>query len=219
MPTNNTGIGFDIADVLDELGMTIEIQERVPFITEKVDYDSNTQMTKPFNAEHFLMMMFTHETQIVPGDLIYSLAQKVHYRVMNSFPEVFEDTIIYKQGIVYKCNDVVTVYRPVEKRDPKTLRMGVTWDPVHSDIHCLVTDKLYGSELNTEMAFVQLDLRSRILYFPKKFEIQQKDRIIPASGRPYEVSNVETNTFPGMNVVYLEEDTRGLTTPVSGSIV
>ena len=211
MPRNITptkGIGYDIADVLDELGMSVEIQERVPSIIEKVDYDSNSQMTKPFNAEHFLMMMFTNTTQIVAGDLLYAIAQNVHYRVMNSFPEIFEDTVIYKQGIVYKCNEVVTVQRAEETRDPKTLRMTVEWKTIHTDIRCLVTDKLYGSELNTEMSFIQLDLRSRILYFPKKYEVLQKDRIVVMNGVCYEVSNVETNTYPGMNVVYLEEDTR-----------
>lgn len=212
MPRNlnaTKGIGYDIADVLDELGMCVEIQERVRPIIEKVDYDSNSQMTKPFNAEHFLMMMFTHATEIVAGDLLYAVAQNVHYRVMNCFPEVFEDTIIYKQGIVYKCNEIVTVSRPVEVRDEKTLRVDTQWDIIHKDVRCLVTDKLYGSELNTEMSFIQLDLRSRILYFPKKFDIQQKDRVTPTSyGRVYEVTNIETNTFPGMNVIYLEEDTR-----------
>lgn len=211
MPRNITptkGIGYDIADVLDELGMCVEIQERVRPVIEKVDYDSNSQMTKPFNAEHFLMMMFTNTTQIVAGDLLYAIAQNVHYRVMNSFPEIFEDTVIYKQGIVYKCNEVVTVQRAEETRDPKTLRMTVEWKTIHTDIRCLVTDKLYGSELNTEMSFIQLDLRSRILYFPKKYEVLQKDRIVVMNGVCYEVSNVETNTYPGMNVVYLEEDTR-----------
>lgn len=211
MPRNlnaTKGIGYDIADVLDELGMCVEIQERVRPIIEKVDYDSNSQMTKPFNAEHFLMMMFTHTSQIVAGDLLYAVAQNVYYRVMNCFPEIFEDTVIYKQGIVYKCNEVVSVYRPEETRDPKTLRMVTGWRPIHASVHSLVTDKLYGSELNTEMAFIQLDLRSRILYFPKKFEVLQKDRVMVMGGKPYEVTNIETNTFPGMNVIYLEEDTR-----------
>ena len=211
MPRNlnaTKGIGYDIADVLDELGMCVEIQERVRPIIEKVDYDSNSQMTKPFNAEHFLMMMFTHASQIVAGDLLYAVAQNVHYRVMNCFPEIFEDTVIYKQGIVYKCNEVVSVYRPEETRDPKTLRMVTGWRPIHAGVRSLVTDKLYGSELNTEMSFIQLDLRSRILYFPKKFEVLQKDRVMVMGGKPYEVTNIETNTFPGMNVIYLEEDTR-----------
>jgi hypothetical protein len=211
MPRNlnaTKGIGYDIADVLDELGMCVEIQERVRPIIEKVDYDSNSQMTKPFNAEHFLMMMFTHASQIVAGDLLYAIAQNVHYRVMNCFPEIFEDTVIYKQGIVYKCNEVVSVYRPEEVRDPKTLRMQTGWIPIHVSVHSLVTDKLYGSELNTEMSFIQLDLRSRILYFPKKFEVLQKDRVVVMGGTSYEVTNIETNTFPGMNVIYLEEDTR-----------
>lgn len=211
MPRNlnaTKGIGYDIADVLDELGMCVEIQERVRPIIEKVDYDSNSQMTKPFNAEHFLMMMFTHASQIVAGDLLYAVAQNVHYRVMNCFPEIFEDTVIYKQGIVYKCNEVVSVYRPEETRDPKTLRMVTGWRPIHASVRSLVTDKLYGSELNTEMSFIQLDLRSRILYFPKKFEVLQKDRVMVMGGKPYEVTNIETNTFPGMNVIYLEEDTR-----------
>ena len=66
----------------------------------------------------------------------------------------------------------------------------------------------YGSELNTEMSFIQLDLRQRVLYFPKKFEVVQKDRILVQGGRVYEVMNIETHTFPGMNVIDLEEDTR-----------
>lgn len=206
----SAGIGIDIYDVIDELGMTVEILEREDSpIIEKVDYDSNSQMTKPFNAEHFLMMMFVYNTKIVTGGLIHSIAQDVYYRVMNAFPEVFEDELIYKQGIVYKCNEEVTIVRPSEVRDPKTLRINVEWSPVNTDVRCLITDKLYGSELNMDNAFIQLDLRQRVMYYPKKFDIRQKDRVIPKYyNQPYEVTNIETNTFPGMNVVYLEEDTR-----------
>lgn len=213
MATKQKGIGQDIAEVIGELGMSIEILEREDGIVlkEKIDYESNTQLTKPFTAEHYLQASFTYKSQVLPGDLIRFVNANLYYRVMNVFDESFEDSVIYKQCIIYKCNAFVTVWRPDEYRDKVSYDQKQIWKLRYGpDIRCLLTDKLYGSRLDTETQdIIQMDLRGRVLYFPAKWEVMVKDRVTFTHEKvPYMVTNIENNTFPGMSVVYLEEDTR-----------
>lgn len=211
MVDTNNSIGVDIREVTNEFGIDGQILERESgVIYERFQYESNTQMTKPFTAEHFLLTTFTDISSVVVGDLVFAPSQNVHYRVMNVFDEVFENVVIYKQCILYKCNTFVSVYYPKEEIDPITHSVRVTWGLRHGGIAALLTDKLYATRLDDEIQQVmEMDIKGLMLYFPKKFEVEIKDRItISTSDDVYEAMSLEVNTFPGMNVVYLEEDNR-----------
>lgn len=208
------GIGEDIREVIDELGMEVHILERDDSpLVERIDYDSNQQLTKPFTAEHYMSCTFTHSSAVIPGDLLYIPVAGTHYRVMNTFSEVFENMVIYKQGILYKCNTVVSVYSPVEVRDDNYHTETEWIQRDYGNVTSLITDRLYSSTLETPRShgYAEISVKGRILYMPSKFPIEIKDRVYTEKGGPYIVSVIEPNTFPAMSMVYLDEDTRGAT--------
>lgn len=205
-----SGIGKDIRDVIFSLCTEIKYPEKDNII-ERIDYESNTQATKPQTAEHFLLTTFVNDSIVEPGDLVQFTAASTFYRVMNVFLEVFENQPIYKQCILYKCNVSATVYYPTTERDPRTLANKETFVVRQEsvDIVAMMTDKLYATRLDDEeQDIIQQAIAGKVLYFPKKYPIVMKDRVIINGEIPYEVTSIESNTFPGMHVVYLEEDTR-----------
>lgn len=206
------GIGVDIRDVINSLCTEVTYPEKDPVVTEFIDYESNTQATKPQTAEHFLMTTFVDNSVAKPGDLVHFVTSGVDYRIMNMFNETFENEVIYKQCILYKCNVRATVYRPVLFRVDETLEAHeVFYKRDESDkVVAMLIDKLYGSRLDDEdQKIIQQEIKGRILYFPKSHPIDVKDRVfVDTEELPYEVTTIERNTFPGMLVVYLEEDTR-----------
>lgn len=206
----STGIGVDIAGVINELGTTITFPERSPAVpNEKIDYESNSQMTKPFTAEHFLLTTFLHTSVVLPGDLVKITATGVPYRVMNVFNEIFEDEIIYKQCILYKCNELVSIFSQQEVQDTITLETRTQWVCHTKDLVTLLTDKLYSSRMDDySVRFVEIEIKGRVMYVPKNVKVSSRDRVISADGTPYGVTVLEEHTFPGMTLVYLEEDTR-----------
>lgn len=205
------GIGQDIRTVINSLCTKIEYPERGNF-GETIDYESNTQATKPQTAEHFLLTTFVDNSIVKAGDLVKFLSANTHYRVMNVFDETFENKVIYKQCILYKCNVTVDVYEPQTLRDPDTLEVTESFrlrEPSTAVI-CMLIDKLYGTRLDDEeQRLIQQEIKGRVMYFPKTRPIMAKDRVIVRGETlPYEVTSLEEHTFPGMTVVYLEEDTR-----------
>lgn len=204
------GIGTDIRNVIFSLCTEIDYPEKDGTI-ERIDYESNTQATKPQTAEHFLLTTFVNDSIVEPGDLVHFTTADTFYRVMNVFVEVFENQPIYKQCILYKCNVSATVFYPTTVRDPDTLnaREVFVMREESRDIVAMITDKLYATRLDDEeQDIIQQSITGKVLYFPKRYPIVVKDRVIISGETPYEVVSIETNTFPGMNVVYLEEDTR-----------
>ena len=205
-----TGIGLDIAGVINELGTTVIFPERVPAIpNEKIDYESNSQMTKPFTAEHFLNTTFVFNSAVEPGDLVVIKATQIPYRVMNVFSEIFEDEIIHKQCILYKCNELVSIFSQEETENPVTLETEARWARHTKDLTTLIADKLYASRIDDyTVRFTEIEIKGRIMYVPKHIRVFSKDRVLTKDGTRYGVTITEDHTFPGMNLVYLEEDTR-----------
>lgn len=207
---SQVGIGVDIAEVINELGTSITFPERDPAIpNEKIDYESNSQMTKPFTAEHFLNSTFVYNSAVEPGDLVKILATQIPYRVMNVFNEVFEDAITHKQCILYKCNEVVSIFSQEEVRNPVDYSIDAQWVRHTHDLVTLIADKLYSSRLDDyTVRFIEIEIKGRVMYVPNHVRVLPKDRVLSKDGTKYAVTITEDHTFPGMNLVYLEEDTR-----------
>lgn len=207
------GIGDDIRKVINNLCTEIKYPERDD-VVEFIDYESNTQATKPQTAEHFLLTTFVNDSIVEAGDLVNFVTSGTYYRVMNVFNETFENLVIYKQCILYKCNVVIDVYVPEFNRDPITLVASEKFRKREDaqGVIAMMIDKLYGTRLDDEeQDLIQQDIKGRVLYYPKNRPISPKDRVIIAGEElPYEVTSIEGHTFPGMNVVYLEEDTRSM---------
>lgn len=209
------GIGEDIAEVINELGTEALIEERTredgSIIKEKLLEYVSKVMTKPATANTFQMMYATNTTEIVEGDLIYfPTFGKDRYRCMTKRYHNFENETYRIPLVLYRCNEALSIYRSIEKRDAN-YDVVQQFAPVEEaqSINCLMNDKLYSSEFdNDTQSFTSIDVKGRIAYIPTKFDIRIKDRLIDRKGRLYEVTIIEDHTFENMNVVYTESDTR-----------
>ena len=124
------GLGVDIGEVYDELGAIVSIVNRVPVVTgQRVLYDVNAQATKPFIREYHLDGSLPYETLITPQDVIHIIETDKYYMIMNKTPELFENSVVEWNVVLYLCNLPITAHilRPVEIRDPETYKIVNGW--------------------------------------------------------------------------------------------
>ncbi len=209
----STGLGPDIAEVYDELGSSVNIIGRNPAISEKIIYDINAQGTKPFVREHHLDCTFPYNTEAVVGDILYITSIARYYLVMNLTPELFEDSIVEYSGVIYLCNLPLTAHivRPVEVRDPEYDIVSGWQVVVDSPIYGLVSDRVFGSEIEGNTQEGQSQNWRIDLYLPKTYEIKPLDRLIISSTEFYKIETIEAYNYPGVNVALLVEDNRPFT--------
>lgn len=217
------GIGDDIKSVFVENGVAFTIVRDAGNISgEYLDYEPNSQVTKPFIREHFLEVGFSYDTQTVGGDIIrFDVsgeldADKEHYLVVHHSPSMFENQKIITDGVVYKTNVLGTFQRPSGERD-SSLQWNRVWTTHKTGVRGVLTDKLYGTYLDDETQLVaQVDIKSLLLYVPSSIKPMVHDRFLitgenltALTGQEYyAVKYLETHSHTGVTKVYLEEDTR-----------
>lgn len=213
-------LGEDIKAVVMEVGLSYNIEREMETISgEYLDYEENTQMTKPFTFQHFLFVKLFFDTQVVPGDVIRFLVDKRRYLVMSALPELFENEIIETSAVLYRCNVIGSLLRPSGETDTYSYKRKTSWLPIKTNFPALLTDKLYATRLDEETHdFVAVDITGLILYVPAYVKPIPLDRFVVSGESPYrgaisgeekyKVTSLETHSFDGVSVVYLEEDTR-----------
>lgn len=211
------GVKEKIKKTLKKLGTSYTIIREAGNVTgEKLDYESNSQVTKPFIREHFLEVTFMYDTEVVPGDVLQFDEDQRKFLVMNADPELFKDVIITKSGVLYKCNTVGNLQRP--SGESVNYTEVIHWNEVKSGVDALMTDKLYGTRMEDDVQYAQFGIKSLILYVPKSLGIAALDRWV-LSGETfafddeqeqvmYKISHVERKSFPGVDIAYLEEENR-----------
>lgn len=210
-------IGPDIKEVLQELGVSFTILRATGNVTgERLDYDPNSQVTKPFIREHFLETTFQYDTVVEAGDTIQFDTDGRKFIIVHLDPELFENTVIEYAGVLYKANKYVTIQRP--SGEIVNYTTVTHWNEVKSNLPVVLTDKEYASRLDDEDQEVsQMDLKGLVMFAPLSTGIFPHDRVLVSgenyisadSGREhYKVSHVEPHSFKNVVKVFLEEDTR-----------
>jgi hypothetical protein len=215
------GLGPDIEEVYTELGTVITIVNRTPQVSEKILYEINAQGTKPFIREHHLDCTFPYNTSLVVGDIFYMPKTGRYHMVMNLTPDLFEDEIVEYNGVIYLCNLSVMahVLRPVEIRDTVTYKMISGWQVIHdAPIYGLMSDRIFGSELNEEPVVGQSQLWKIDLYIPKWYNVQPLDRLVISATEYYKVETIEAYNYPGAVVALLVEDNRPMHTIIGDEV-
>ena len=206
------GLGPDIEEVYNELGIVVSIINRSPVITnQKILYDLNAQGTKPFIEEHFLNCSFPYNTPLETGDVLQIIETGTYHMVMNKIPELFENKIVEYSGVIYLCNLPITAHiiRPIEIRDKTSYNMISGWHAVvDAPIYSLISDRVFGSNLETGVMIGQDQVWRIDLYIPKFYDIRPLDRIVISPIEYYKVETILTYNYPGVNVALLVEDTR-----------
>jgi len=206
-------LSIDIADVYGELGTIASIINRSPVVTgQRVLYDINSQATKPFIREYHLDGSLPYDTLITPQDVIRIISTDKYYMIMNKTPELFEDSVVEWNVVLYLCNLPATAHilRPVEVRDPATYKIVHGWQVLYdSPIYGLASDRFFGAEIDQETPKAgQFQMWKIDLYLPKFYAIKPLDRIFMSETEYYKVEAIESHHYPGVNMALLVEDTR-----------
>lgn len=209
-------IGPDIEEVLEEECTSFTILRDSGNITgEFLDFEPNTQVTKPFIREFFLEAILAYNTQVRDGDLIQFDVTGDIYLVMNFTAEMFENAVIDYSVVLYKTNVTLSIFRPSTVESPNYHDRTV-WTLVKSGVRALLTSPLYGSELDEERELGALGLQMQELYI--NAGIQTLDKIVvQETGEHYKVDSIKQRRFKTVKVAELGEDTRQWTTTTTTS--
>jgi hypothetical protein len=165
-------IGQDIKTVFQEVGSPVTI---LPGSTsEYIRAIINKQVTKPFIREFFMEAQLAYDTAIVAGDIL-SFASGDVYMVMNKTPMVLEGSVYQWGSVLYKTNVIGRVMRPASTRDER-YRQAMEWSAVQTGCYALMTESLYGNELDADEELANLGLKREDLYIPASSGIQRDDR-------------------------------------------
>ncbi len=204
------GIELDIADVLEEVGVSFTIERlgvAVDDVIEYLTYTPNSQVTKPFVREHFLECVFVAETQVLNGDVITFVESGDSYLVMNNSPDFFEDGVIRYLAVLYKTNVLIDIYHPQNT----TVGYDTSFDfqLMYSAQKALVSEPLFGNIEAFDENIGTYNLEKNQLYLPSGYGLEEQDRIvINGTTEQYRVQTVIQRRYPNVIVADLGEDTR-----------
>ena len=168
----------------------------------------NAQATKPFIKEFFLSATFGYDTEARAGDKITSSDGR-HLMVMTLTPEILKDSVAAYDGVCYKCNVSGQLYRYSGE---------ATWDDdydlvaapvlIKSDCYGLLTEALYGNDLNENRELGNLGLQEHELYIPSSVGVEIHDRYQVSSGEYYRIETIAKRRYENIDVAIVGEDTR-----------
>jgi len=203
------GIGADIAGAFDDACFSITIFRDAGNISgEFVDSELNRQITKPFVANYFRNISFPYDSQALTGDIVQFDYDETLYMVMSKRAEAFENEIALYEGTLYKCNVSGDLRRPTSTRDPVSLQRQQDFTSVRSNCYGLLTEALYGHDLETDQELGMMGLENHELYVPGSFQPQVLDRYEAISGEFLMVTTIKKRRFDNVWVCGVEQDTR-----------
>jgi len=197
--------------VLQKLGVVFVIERDSGDVTgERLTYELNRQVTKPFIREHFLEATLAYDTEVIGGDVIEFSADGRHFLVANVTPDQFKNVIVEKSAVLYKTNVSGELRRPTEERDDQE-HLTQTFPIVRSSAFGLLTEALFGHELE-ERDFGALGLEKHELYLPMSYGAQVDDRYVPDpatdSGEYVRIETIKKRRYDGVVVYEVGEDNR-----------
>jgi len=203
-------VGEDIKEALEDIGPTIIIIRDSGNIDEDeyVDYDTNSQVTKPFIREFFLEAMVSYDTDLIPGDVFEIGIIDERYLFMNKTPVIIEGAVAYYDSVFYKCNVSGELLRPSETRSSQTYQKASIFSGERPVAYGLLTEPLFSGDLETEEQLGLIGIHKEELYIPSSYGIQVLDRYQPVSGEYYVVESIKPRRFSGIDVAILGEDNR-----------
>lgn len=206
-------IGPDIEEVLEEVGTSFTILRDSGNVTgEYLDFEPNSQVTKPFIREFFLEAMLKYNTAVVSGDVIRFDVTQDCYMVMNFTPSMFENAVINYDAVLYKTNVHLAIYRATTVQD-SNYHDRTVWTLIKTNVKALLTSPLYGSSLDEDRELGALGLQMQEIYLPLSVGIQTLDKIVVLeTGEHWKVDSIKLRRFVAITVAELGEDTREWTT-------
>jgi hypothetical protein len=204
-------VGLDIKDVIEEIGTSfINLRPNSGELgTEYLDYEMNRQVTKPFIREYFLEVIFPYDTAVIGGDVIQFVEDGRRFLVMNITTENLFDESVGREGVLYRSNVSGELQRASgEANWDSNYKRTTQWTTIKSPAYGLLTEKMFGTELEQDQEIGQIDVDAQVLYLPATYGARTLDRYMPASGEYYKIEVVRRREFDGVDVCHVAEDTR-----------
>ena len=203
-------IGDDIKETFEDVGTGYTVFRDTGDVSgEYLDYAINAQVTKPFTREFFLQATLPYDSSALTGDVIQFDTTGDNYLLMNKTPELFENTLITNEAVLYKANVSGELLRPSgETWSTQTYHKEPQWETIKSNCHALQTEALYGHDLDTDEELGLLGVQNHELYIPHSVGVRILDRYQPLSGEFYRVETIKTRRYEDIDVCEIGEDRR-----------
>jgi len=203
-------LGEDISEVHEEVGVSFTILRDSGNISgEYCILKKNAQVTKPFTREFFMEGKFDWNTGLVAGDVVQVSDDRV-FIVMNKTPAMYQDEAIEQLGVLYKCNVSGELQRiSGENTYDDNYNAMASFAMVKDACYGLLTESLYGHDMETDEEMALLGLENHEFYVPHSMGVQKFDRLIPVSGEnALMVEAIKTRRYDSVDVVTLSLDRR-----------
>ena len=205
------GLGVDLKEVYEDVGVALSKLSGGAFVSTcygKVAL--NRQVTKPFIREFFQEVALPYDTAILPGDVVQQIVSEEVFLVMNKTPRIFENEIIDYGCVFYKCNVSGELVRPsAEETWDSNYKQIQGWTEVEPIVYGLLTEALYGHDLDGDKELGQIGLENHELYVSHNAGVQILDRYVAVSGEEWhKVETIKKRRYNNVDVCELAEDTR-----------
>jgi hypothetical protein len=176
--------------------------------TEYIDIKLNAQATKPFIREHFRECQFPYDSAARPADIVNVEGPDEKLMIMNVTPDIFQGEVVKNSCVAYKCNVSGEITRQSGERNANSYHWEESWVSVKTTAYGLLTQGLYGTDLEQNLDIGQIEVQDMALYIPESYGARQLDRYSPTSGEYYKIESIEKTRFPNIIVCQISEDTR-----------
>ncbi len=201
-------IGDDLKETFSEVGSAFTILRDAGNVTGYFDFELNRQVTKPFIREYFIEASLGHDVDAIPGDILQIDVSSKQYLIMNSTEDMFENSIVTKEIVLYKANVSGELLRFSGESWDANYRHEEQWDTVKSNAYGLLTEKLFGTDLTQDEELGQMGLEASVLYLPSSYGAKPLDRYEYISGEFMKIEVVEKRKFDSIDTCHVAEDTR-----------
>ena len=98
---------------------------------------------------------------------------------------------------------------PTEEDWPTlTFHIFTVWSTVKDDVYALITDPLFGTDIETDEELGVFGIVKKEFYIPSSVGVMENDRVRISLNEYYRVRSVLGNRFDGIDVCILDEDNR-----------
>jgi len=202
-----TGIGPDIAEVINELATLVNVikHDGSDTVQEHLDYEVKIQANSPFLTQYMLDCTLPYNTTAVPGDIIQFVDDSTYHLLVVLNPTRFENSIVTKEGILYKCNYSGDLKRKSTSRDSDYVET-VTWPILESSEPVLLTGMVDYTEMKSE-EYGKYSVDQFNLHISGDCNPRVGDRFTIGSNN-WEIKGIAPDRLNNVSICRVSQDTR-----------
>lgn len=203
-----TGIGPDIAEVINELGTQVNVikHDGTATVQEYIDYEVSIQANSPFLTQFMLDCTLPYNTTAVPGDILQIIDDSTYYILVVSNPTRFDGGVVVREGVLYKCNMIGAFSRVTEERDSDYVLVS-DWADYQTSEPVLLTGSLETYNIEGK-DYAQFSVSEDNLHVSGDVGVQVGDRFTNSDGDKYEITGVAKYRLNNVWICRVVPDTR-----------